>query len=55
MIHNPELPRAMGVFLAQDRTTYEDAMEAQITKAKAKKGEGDLQKLLDGEETWIIA
>jgi 2-oxoglutarate ferredoxin oxidoreductase subunit beta len=55
MIHNPALPRPMGVFLAQDRTTYEDAMQAQIAKAKAKKGEGDLQKLLDGEETWDIS
>jgi len=55
MIHNPDLPRPMGVFLAQDRTTYEDAMLAQIAKAKAKKGEGDLQKLLDGDETWVIS
>lgn len=55
MIHNPALPRPMGVFLAQDHTTFEDAMQSQIAKAKAKKGEGDLQKLLDGEETWVIS
>jgi 2-oxoglutarate/2-oxoacid ferredoxin oxidoreductase subunit beta len=55
MIHNPLLPRPMGVFLAQLRTTYEDAMQAQIAKAKAKKGEGNLQKLLDGDETWVIS
>jgi 2-oxoglutarate/2-oxoacid ferredoxin oxidoreductase subunit beta len=55
MIHNPLLPRPMGVFLAQVRTTYEDAMQAQIAKAKAKKGEGNLQKLLDGDETWVIS
>jgi 2-oxoglutarate ferredoxin oxidoreductase subunit beta len=54
MIHNPELPRAMGVFLAIDRTPYEDLLQQQIAKAKAKKGEGDLQKLLDGGETWVI-
>jgi 2-oxoglutarate ferredoxin oxidoreductase subunit beta len=54
MIHNPGLPRAMGVFLSQQRFTYEEAMRDQIAKAKAKKGEGDLQKLLDGEETWVI-
>jgi 2-oxoglutarate/2-oxoacid ferredoxin oxidoreductase subunit beta len=52
MIHNPKLPRPMGVFLAQERETYEDAMQAQIAKAKAKKGDGDLQKLLDGDENW---
>jgi 2-oxoglutarate/2-oxoacid ferredoxin oxidoreductase subunit beta len=54
MIHNPELPRAMGVFLAVDRPPYEDLVQQQIAKAKSKKGEGDLQKLLDGDETWTI-
>jgi 2-oxoglutarate/2-oxoacid ferredoxin oxidoreductase subunit beta len=55
MIHDPRLPRPMGVFLAQDRDTYEDAMQAQIAKARTKKGDGDLQKLLDGDETWTIS
>ena len=55
MIHNPELPRPMGVFLALNRPTYEEQMQQQITKARSKKGEGDLQKLLDGDETWVIA
>lgn len=54
MIHNPNLPRPMGVFLSMDRQTYEQALEQQIAKAKSKKGEGDLQALLDGDETWII-
>ena len=54
MIHNPDLPRAMGVFLAVDRPPYEELLQQQIAKAKAKKGEGDLQKLLDGDETWVI-
>ncbi|MEW6509400.1 MAG: 2-oxoacid:ferredoxin oxidoreductase subunit beta [Bacteroidota bacterium] len=54
MIHNPELPRAMGVFLSLDNPTYEDQLEAQIARAKARKGEGDLQTLLDGDETWVI-
>jgi 2-oxoglutarate ferredoxin oxidoreductase subunit beta len=54
MIHDPNLPRAMGVFLAQDRPTYEDQLEDQIARMKAKKGVGDLQKLLDGDETWVI-
>jgi 2-oxoglutarate/2-oxoacid ferredoxin oxidoreductase subunit beta len=54
MIHNPELPRAMGVFLSQSRPTYEQLMLDQIAKAKSKKGPGDLQKLLVGDETWTI-
>ena len=54
MIHNPDLPRPMGVFLALDHPTYEEQMADQIARAKSRKGEGDLQKLLDGEETWVI-
>ncbi|MDH3252842.1 MAG: 2-oxoacid:ferredoxin oxidoreductase subunit beta [Ignavibacteria bacterium] len=54
MIHNPELPRAMGVFLSVDRPSYEDEVQGQIAKAKSKMGEGDLQELLDGDETWVI-
>jgi len=54
MIHNPQLPRAMGVFLSQDRPTYEETLRQQIAKAKSKRGEGNLQSLLDGDETWVI-
>ena len=54
MIHNPELPRAMGVFLSLDRPTYEEKLRDQIAKARAKKGPGDLKKLLEGDETWEI-
>ena len=54
MIHNPSLPRPMGVFLAKERPTYEQSMLAQLAKAKSRKGDGDLQKLLDGDEVWSI-
>lgn len=54
MIHNPELPRAMGVFVSLQRPTFEELMANQIAKARSKKGDGDLQKLLDGDETWTI-
>jgi 2-oxoglutarate/2-oxoacid ferredoxin oxidoreductase subunit beta len=54
MIHNPELPRAMGVFVSLERQTFEEMMTTQMARAKSKKGDGDLQKLLDGDETWTI-
>jgi 2-oxoglutarate/2-oxoacid ferredoxin oxidoreductase subunit beta len=54
MIHNPALPRPLGVFLANDKPTYEEQVEGQIGRAKGRKGEGNLQKLLDGDETWTI-
>ncbi|MFN0159491.1 MAG: 2-oxoacid:ferredoxin oxidoreductase subunit beta [Bacteroidota bacterium] len=54
MIHNPALPRPMGIFLSQDRPTYEISMQDQIARTKSKRGEGILQALIDGDETWII-
>jgi len=54
MIHNPSLPRPMGVFVELNRPTYEEQMRDQIAKARSKRGDGDLQKLIDGDETWII-
>ncbi len=53
MTQNPSLPRPLGVFLAIDRTPYEELMRDQIARAKSKK-KVDLQALLDGDETWVI-
>jgi 2-oxoglutarate ferredoxin oxidoreductase subunit beta len=53
MIHNPELPRPMGVFLSVDRPTYEMQLQDQIARAKSR-STADLQALLDGDETWVI-
>jgi 2-oxoglutarate ferredoxin oxidoreductase subunit beta len=54
MEQNPELPRPMGVFLATSRPAYERAVEDQIARMRSRKGNGDLQKLLDGDEVWSI-
>jgi 2-oxoglutarate ferredoxin oxidoreductase subunit beta len=47
-------PRPFGVFYANQRATYEDQMELQLEEAMAVKGRGDLDKLLEGNETWTI-
>jgi 2-oxoglutarate/2-oxoacid ferredoxin oxidoreductase subunit beta len=47
------LPRPFGVFYQTDRPCYEDVMARQIEEAKAKKP-GDLNKLLRGNEVWVI-
>ncbi len=47
------LPRPFGVFYQTDRPCYEDVMAIQIEEAKAKKP-GDLDKLLKGNEVWVI-
>jgi 2-oxoglutarate/2-oxoacid ferredoxin oxidoreductase subunit beta len=58
MFDNPQteghLPRPFGVFYESDRACYEDMMEMQIEEVIAKKGKGDLDKLLSGGENWVI-
>ncbi len=58
MFDNPavvgHLPRPFGVFYQTDRPCYEDVMEMQIQEVQSKKGVGDLDKLLRGNETWLI-
>ena len=48
------LPRPFGVFYETERACYEDSMTMQIEEVIAKKGKGDLDKLLRGSETWVI-
>jgi 2-oxoglutarate ferredoxin oxidoreductase subunit beta len=48
------LPRPFGVFYETDRPCYEEVMSLQIEDIVAKKGKGDLDKLLRGNETWTI-
>ncbi len=53
--HKPlHLPRPFGVFYQTDRPCYEDVMAMQLEEAIAKKGKGNLAKLLRGNETWEI-
>ena len=48
------LPRPFGVFYTNDRPCYEDGLNQQVADAIAKRGNGDLQALLRGKETWEI-
>lgn len=48
------LPRPFGVFFVSDRATHETKINAQVALAKEKKGPGDLDELLSGEQTWTI-
>lgn len=47
-------PRPFGVFYVEDRFCYEDALNEQIKQVISTKGEGSLDKLLQGRETWEI-
>lgn len=48
------MPRPFGVFLARQRSTYEDDMRLQIEETIASRGKGNLDRLLAGKETWVI-
>jgi 2-oxoglutarate ferredoxin oxidoreductase subunit beta len=50
----PEYPVPMGVFRAIERPTYERMLAGQISTAVETKGAGDLEKLLNSGETWVI-
>jgi 2-oxoglutarate/2-oxoacid ferredoxin oxidoreductase subunit beta len=47
-------PRPFGVIYAKPRSTYEDAVHAQIENLKEKLGPGDLDALLRGTQTWEV-
>ncbi len=49
------LPRPFGVFYETDRACYEDGMTMQLEEVIAKRGKGDLDKLLRGNEIWTIS
>ena len=49
------LPRPFGVFYQTERPCYEEQMKIQLDEIIAKKGKGDLNKLLRGNETWTIS
>lgn len=49
-----EMPRPFGVFYIEDRMLYEEALVGQIEEAKNLKGQGNLDELLKGSNTWSI-
>ena len=48
------VPRPFGVFYRENRACYEDLLHNQIKTSYERKGEGDLDALLKGNNTWTI-
>jgi len=48
------LPRPFGVFYQEIRPTYEESLNDQVAWAISESGEVDLDKLIEGKETWTI-
>ncbi|MBL8827677.1 MAG: 2-oxoacid:ferredoxin oxidoreductase subunit beta [Planctomycetaceae bacterium] len=50
----PDFPEPIGVFRAVERPMYDELLNEQIAKAKAKCGEGNLQQLFESGDTWLV-
>jgi 2-oxoglutarate ferredoxin oxidoreductase subunit beta len=50
----PDFPEPMGVFRSVQHERYGDLVRQQNADAIAKRGAGDLQKLVTGDETWTV-
>lgn len=48
------MPRPFGVLFATERPCYDEGVNHQVEEAYNRKGEGDLDELLSGPETWEI-
>ena len=53
-MEQPEFPQPVGIFRAIERPTYEEMMVDQIDVAVAKSGAGNLDKLLNSGDTWVV-
>ena len=54
MFWQPDMPRPFGVFYCEDRPSYEKQLHDQIKQVTTKRGKGDLQKLLEAGDTWMV-
>lgn len=52
---SPKFPRPFGVFYTEDRPVYEEDLKHQVKEIKDKKGAVPLDKILSGDQTWMIA
>lgn len=50
----PEFPEPIGVFRAVDAPRYDERLNDQVVEAKQSQGEGNLETLLNGGETWSV-
>lgn len=53
-LRHPEFPEPMGVFRAVERPTYDELVNKQVEAARAKLGDGDVEKLLNSGDTWYV-
>jgi 2-oxoglutarate ferredoxin oxidoreductase subunit beta len=54
-MRQPDFPEPLGIFRDVEQDRYVQMVRKQVEKAKAERGEGDIQKLIDGPETWTVS
>jgi 2-oxoglutarate/2-oxoacid ferredoxin oxidoreductase subunit beta len=50
----PDFPVPVGVFRSVAKPTYEELLEAQVQDSMSRMGPGNLEKLLNSGDTWIV-
>ena len=55
MTMDENLPTPIGILYKEEKETYEDMMASQISLAKEKNGNIDLQKIISGTNTWEVS
>ena len=55
LTYEHEFPTPVGVLYQEEEQTYDDLLVQQIEQAKEKLGEGDLQTLIAGTDTWEVS
>jgi 2-oxoglutarate ferredoxin oxidoreductase subunit beta len=53
-MQSPKFPTPIGIFRAVERTTYDEAINVQLDRAKAQQGVGDLNELFGRGDTWEV-
>jgi 2-oxoglutarate ferredoxin oxidoreductase subunit beta len=54
-MRQPDFPEPMGVLRDVEQERYVSLVRKQLDEAKAQKGAGDIQKLIDGPDTWTVS
>jgi len=53
-MHYPEFPEPVGIFRDVDMPVYDQLLHEQVDDAVARRGLGDIRKLLAGNDTWNV-
>jgi len=51
---HPEFPEPMGIFRQVESSTYDEEVNRQVAAETAKRGVGDLDKLFNSGDTWVV-